>query len=163
VVVTGGKQRMVGREIEEVLKEMEEEYKYPLKYIEWFEALKKGKLLGLKCQDCGQVTCPPFSVCQKCGSKKLERVELNGKGELKTFTVIHTSPEGFDAPYIVCYVKMDEGPWVPGRLDLDVETAEKEGVNLLGRKVELKEGIVLPGDKHTSNIERIVPLFKLVG
>jgi len=161
VVSIGGKPWMVGREIEEVLNEMEKEYKYPLKYVEWFEALKKGKLLGLKCEDCGRVTCPPFSVCQKCGSKKLKPIELNGKGEIMTFTVIHTAPEGFNPPYIVCYVKMNEGPWIPGRLDLNVEAAEKEGVKLLGRKVELKGGAILPGDRHTGNVERVVPLFKL--
>ena len=46
VVSIGGKPWMVGRKIEEVLNEMEKEYKYPLKYVEWFEALKKGNCWG---------------------------------------------------------------------------------------------------------------------
>lgn len=151
---------MAGRDGEAVETE-ERGYKYPLTYSEWFEALKKGKLLGLKCLDCGGITCPPFSVCQKCGSKKLEKVTLSGKGKLMTFTVIHTPPEGYEPPYIVCYVKLEEGPWIPGRLDLDPDVAEKEGTNLIGRDVKLKGHIVHPGDKHTSFTERIIPLFKL--
>ncbi|MEM1550870.1 MAG: Zn-ribbon domain-containing OB-fold protein, partial [Candidatus Bathyarchaeia archaeon] len=126
-----------------------------------FNALKEGRLLGLRCLDCGQVTCPPFSVCQKCGSKRLERTTLSGKGKLMTFTVIHVPPEGYESPYVVCYIRLSEGPWIPGRLNINPEIAMKENINLLGKDVKLKGHIICPGDKHTSFMDRIIPLFEI--
>lgn len=151
---------MVGKDEEEVLAEMEKAYKYPLTCAQWVEALKEGKLLGLKCKECGAVTAPPFSVCQRCQTpfRDFEVVELSGKGEIMSYTVIYVPPEGLEPPYIVAFVKTDEGPWIPARLDVDPERAQKEF--LVGKKVTFKEAAVLPGDKHSAG-DRICPLFTL--
>jgi uncharacterized OB-fold protein len=57
--------------------------------------------LGLKCKDCGIVTCPPRKVCSECGSENLDIVEMSGKGEIKSFTVCYAVPTGFTGPYVV--------------------------------------------------------------
>ncbi len=43
---------------------------------------------------------------------KLEKVSLSGKGEVVTYTVIHSASEEFDkqTPYIMAIIKLDEGP-----------------------------------------------------
>jgi len=153
--------KMVGKEIEEVEKELEEQYKYILPSVEYKKALKEGKLLGLKCEDCKQITCPPMAVCQRCGSKNMKVVELSGKGELMTFTVISVPPASFEGPYICCLVKTMEGPWIPGRLDYDIEKAQKEGLALVGRKVKFEKAMVLQPDEFNVS-ERVFPLFKFV-
>ena len=149
---------MAGIEIEEAEKELMEAPKYPLTMDEYKKTLKEGKLLGLRCGACGEVTCPPMMVCQRCGSKELEKIEMSGKGELMTLTVINVPPEGFEGPYIVCLVKTAEGPWIPARLDYDISKLTSE---VLGKTVELKEGMTLPGDKYSAG-ERVVPVFKVV-
>lgn len=151
---------MVGREVEEIEKELEEKYKYPLTWTEYFEALDGGTLLGLRCGKCDSVTCPPMSVCQECGSKNLEKIELSGEGELKTMTSTFTTPEGFGEPYVFCYVELEEGPWVPGRLDYDPKEATEDDQEIIGSEVRLKEGLTLPGDKHTGG-DREIPLFEI--
>lgn len=125
--------------------------------VDYERGLKEGKLLGLKCQDCGAVTCPPMAVCRKCGSRKLEAVELSGRGELMTFTIIRVPPEGMEGPYIVSLVRTEEGPWVMGRL----EAGGEAGQELLGRKVRLS-GAYVWSDKYSSG-ERVNPVFRLEG
>ena len=66
---------------------------YKLTFMDYNKALKKDKLLGLRCNDCGAYTCPPMMVCNECASTNLEIVEMSGKGKIVTFTTA-TSTEG---------------------------------------------------------------------
>jgi hypothetical protein len=129
-----------------------------LTMVDYQEGLKEGKLLGLKCNDCKQLTCPPMMVCCRCGSMDLEKAELKGEGELMTFTVIRVPPEGHDAPYIPCMVKTTEGPWVSGRLDHDPDNAPQD---LCGKKVKMKGVYDWPGDKFLQG-PMPCPLFEIV-
>lgn len=120
---------------------------YKLTYEKYKEALLSGKFLGLKCNKCGAYTVPPKKVCMECTSEDLDIAEINKKGEIKTFTVIKVPPEGFDAPYIVAMVELDEGPWVMGNvIDVDPYKADME---LIGKKVVIgsKE---IKGDKYSA-------------
>lgn len=143
------------------IKELEKNYEYPLRWKEYFDSLENNSLLGLKCENCESVTCPPMATCQKCGSTNLGKIKLNGEGRLKTLTPIFTAPEGYEEPYVFCYVEIKEGPWVPGRLNLDPEEAVKRTEELIGKKVTLEKGLKLPGDKHSVG-NRIAPLFKII-
>ena len=111
------------------------------------EALKENKLLGLKCNKCGAYTVPPKKVCMECTSEDLEVVELSGKGQIQTFTVIRVPPEGFEAPYIVGMAELDEGPWLMGNI-VDVDPDEAT-MDLIGMRVKLGHK-VLPGDKFSA-------------
>lgn len=131
-----------------------------LTFKAYFDALREGKLLGLKCKACGKITCPPMSVCQECGADELEVVEMRNSGVIRTFTVIHVPPAGLEgeAPYVVCEVETDDGPWLVGRLDIKPEEAS---VELVGRRVTIT-GQELPPERHYPDKERrVVPLFKL--
>jgi len=120
---------------------------YKLTAKNFAEALKEGKLLGLKCNNCGAYTVPPKKVCMECGSEDLEISQLSGRGQIKTFTVIRVPPEGFEAPYIVGMAELDEGPWLMGNIiDVDADAATME---LIGKKVSVGHK-VLPGDKFSA-------------
>ena len=121
------------------------EYKLTAKMFA--EALKASKLLGLKCNKCGAYTVPPKKVCMECTSEDLEVVELSGKGQIQTFTVIRVPPEGFEAPYIVGMAELDEGPWIMGNI-VDVDPDEAT-MDLIGMRVKLGHK-VLPGDKFSA-------------
>lgn len=130
---------------------------YKLTFKQYSEALKKNKLLGLKCKKCNAVTVPPKMVCQKCASPDLDVVELSGKGEVKTFTTVYVAAEGRqgEAPYIIVLVKLDEGPWIMGNL-IDIDPA-KATMELVGKKVKMGYK-VFPGDKYSAG-EGARPLF----
>jgi len=122
---------------------------YTLTFKDYSEALKKGKLLGLKCRSCGATTCPPKMTCQECASPELDVTELSGSGKIVTLTVINVGPEGreAEAPYIVVLVELDEGPWIMGNFaDIDPGKASME---LIGRRVQLGSKVYC-GDKYAT-------------
>jgi len=123
---------------------------YKLTFKDYNKALKKGKLMGLKCNDCGKYTCPPKIACQECGSTNMEAVQLDGAGKVVTFTVSYVPAEGRDAevPYTVVMVELDEGPWLMGNLtDTD---PNKVNVDLMGKRVQLGSRMkTIPGDHYT--------------
>lgn len=132
---------------------------YKLIFTTWREAARTGKLLGLKCHDCGEVTCPPRKVCAGCGSENLDVIQLSGKGEIKSFTVCYAVPSGFVGPYIVAIADLDEGGRVMGDV-LDVDPT-RTGMEIIGKKVQVgfKE---IPGDFMTGQDTRLAMTFKIL-
>ncbi len=130
---------------------------YILTLKDYEQGLRAGKMLGLRCRNCGEIMCPPMPVCCGCGGKELEKTEMGGEGELMAFTITRVPPEGMDAPYIVCLVKLSEGPWVMGRLDHDPEKITPE---MLGRKVKVS-GAYAWSDKFSAG-EHTCPVFKVI-
>jgi hypothetical protein len=130
---------------------------YKLAFKDYNKALMKGKLLGLKCNNCGAYTCPPKITCQECTSMDLEIVQLSGEGKVVTFTVNNVAAEGreCEAPYTIIMVELNEGPWLMGNFaDLD---PGKITMEIIGKKVKL--GVkVLPKDKYAS-LDKARPLF----
>lgn len=135
------------------------EYKLP--FQDYHKALVKNKLLGLKCSQCGTVTCPPQMSCSNCTSFDLDIVELSGRGKIMTYTTIYVPAEGreSEAPYIIVLVELEEGPWIMGNLfDMDPERAS---LALVGKPVVL--GVrVFPGDKYSDG-PGARPVFRFAG
>ncbi|SFH14328.1 hypothetical protein SAMN05660649_04021 [Desulfotomaculum arcticum] len=128
---------------------------YKLTHKQYYEALKKNKLLGLKCFTCGGYTTPPKLCCDNCGSTELEIAELSGRGEIKTYTVVRVAPEGLNAPYIVVLVELEEGPWLMGNVDnVNIDEACME---LIAKKVTVAHKTVT-GMNYTAG-EGVTPLF----
>jgi len=127
-----------------------------LSYNEFCEEMKKGRLLGLKCKNCGTTIFPPKAFCPGCGKPELEKIEMTKSGTLKSFTVIRVAPEGFKPPYIVAIVELPEGPMVMGNLEYDPDKAD---FSLIGKKVSIGYKIV-PGDKYSGG-EGLVLTFSL--
>jgi len=132
---------------------------YKLTFKEYNEALKEDKLLGLKCLSCGAITVPPKMVCRKCTSSDMEIVELQGTGEIKTFTTVNVASEGREdeVPYTIVLVKLDEGPWIMGNLS-GIDPTEVT-MELVGKKVKMRHE-VFEGDKYSAG-EGARPLFCL--
>lgn len=130
---------------------------YRLTAKEYNEALKRNRLLGLKCSQCGHINVPPKMVCGKCASLDMEVVELNGRGSIRTFTTVYVAAEGREpeVPYTIVMVELDDGPWIMGNLiDIDPKQATME---LIGKRVEMGNK-VFPGDKYSAG-DMARPLF----
>ena len=132
---------------------------YKLTFKDYNEALKQNKLLGLKCNSCGAITVPPKMVCRQCASPDMDITELNGKGNIETFTTVNVAPEGREdeCPYIIVLVELDEGPWIMGNLTgIDPSEATME---LIGKRVKMGYR-VFGGDKYSAG-DAARPLFSL--
>ncbi len=60
--------------------------------------------------------CP---ACRRDG--EIEDFKFSGKGEVVTFTVIHTAAEGFEnqTPYVLGIIKLEEGPSLTSQIICD--------------------------------------------
>lgn len=130
---------------------------YKLTFKEYNKALKKNKLLGLKCNSCAAITVPPKMVCRKCASSDMDIVELSGNGKIETFTTVYVAAEGREGevPYIIVLVALDEGPWIMGNL-IDIAPS-KATMELIGRRVKMGHKVFC-GDKYSAG-DGARPLF----
>jgi uncharacterized protein len=99
----------------------------------WWDGAKRGVLVLQHCEDCGAITHPPNAACTTCLSTSQRYEAASGQGEVYSYTVT-TRPmhEEFvaDAPYVVAYVRLDEGVTIATWLR-DVEP----GPDLIGKRV----------------------------
>ncbi len=130
-----------------------------LLFKDYNAALKQNKLLGLKCEACGDVAGQPGMACRKCGSTDLSIIELKGLGVIQSFTVMNVAPEGMEArvPYIVVLVELNEGPWIMGNLSglspLDAN------MDIIGKRVTMQQTVPV-SDKYSGG-EVCGPVFAL--
>ncbi len=104
----------------------------PFTIESFYKFVREGKLMGAKCNNCGQLLVPPKPMCSKCFSKDLRWNELPKRGLLLTYTVIHIAPIQFQtlAPYAVGIVEFGDGAQLPGMIsDIDLGKI-KVGMNL---------------------------------
>ncbi len=79
----------------------------------WRNLKSRYNLIGTKCLNCGEIHFPPKHFCPKCRRlSRLENFKMGGRGEIVTYTVIHTAMDGFEGqiPYVLAIVKLSDGP-----------------------------------------------------
>ena len=97
----------------------------------FWKGLKEGKIYATKCQKCGKLHFPPVADCGDCGSSNLKWTELDGEGEIETFTQVVVKPASFskEADYIVAIARLREGvralAWLVGVEREDVQVGMK--------------------------------------
>jgi len=132
---------------------------YPLTYEEYKQGLLDDKLLGLRCMDCGELLLPPSAVCTSCGGSNMEVNSFSKKGKIKTFSVIRVGPVGYNTPYVVALVELQDGPWVVGNLISFDPT--KASMDLIEKEVSVGSRI-LPHDPAEPGQEGCVLTFELI-
>jgi len=103
----------------------------------FWQGLKEGKIYATKCQKCGRLHFPPVADCGDCGSSNVNWIELDGEGEIETFTQVVVKPASFsnESNYIVAIARLKEGvralAWLIGMEREDVQVGMK--VRLVAR------------------------------
>jgi uncharacterized OB-fold protein len=77
----------------------------------WREIPTRYRLEAARCADCGKVVFPARGVCPSCRGQELQHTALSRRGVVKTSTVIHVPPTGFqmEAPYAMAVIETPEG------------------------------------------------------
>ena len=75
----------------------------------YLRGLAEGRLLGQRCQVCGQVYVPPRGTCPADGVPMAEDVELPDTGTVTTFSVVNVGYPGqrVTPPYVAAAVLLD--------------------------------------------------------
>lgn len=76
-------------------------------------------LYGGRCNSCGYVFFPPQSYgCERCGSTKIDRTELDGRGTLIASAVVHRHLDpARPAPFIVGSMELEQRVVVRGLIE----------------------------------------------
>ena len=97
-----------------------------------------GELRLQRCGECGSTYFPPQPFCPHCSSDNVDVVRSSGRGFLYSYVISHLAAPGFEAPYVIGVVELEEGPRlltnivdVPAEpdqlpLDLPVEVVYRE-------------------------------------
>ncbi len=119
----------------------------------WREIPRRYRMEAGKCKKCGEIHFPGRLICPHCKGREFETVNLSGKGELSTYTVIRVAPSGFGdlTPYAVGIVRLDEGVNVMGMItDCDPEelnTGDRLVTQFRRINEEGKTGMIMYGYK----------------
>jgi len=76
----------------------------------FWEAAKRGELHILRCRDCGTYIHLPRPACRTCGSVDLAPEPVSGRGVVHSYTVTHFPLPGFEPPFAVVLVELEEQP-----------------------------------------------------
>ena len=104
--------------------------------IEFFWTAGRGRELRFKrCGGCGALVHPPRPICPYCRSREIDTTAVEGAGVVAGFTVNHHPwLPGFEPPYVVAIVAIDEDPRV--RLTTNIVGCDPEEV-FVGMRVQV--------------------------
>ena len=120
---------------------------------------RNGELLITRCQTCGHFFHPPGPVCWRCRSTDVAVEPVSGRAKVAAYTV-NRQPwiPGFEPPYIVAMVELDDEPDV--RLTSNIVDIAIEDI-AVGLEVEVffEDWTAASGDEDS----RVwLPLFRPV-
>jgi acetyl-CoA acetyltransferase/uncharacterized OB-fold protein len=104
---------------------------------EWFwTSGADGRLRIQGCAECATLVHPPVPICPRCRSRKWEPRPVSGRGVVVGHTLnAHPWLPGFDPPYVVAVVALEEDPDV--RLTTNIVGCEPERVHI-GQEVAVR-------------------------
>ena len=106
-----------------------------------------GELRFLRCAGCRRYIHPPLPLCPQCLGRELRPEAVSGRARLLTYTINHHPwIPGFDPPYVVAIVEIDEQPGL--RLTTNLVDCEPEAIRI-GMPLQVcfeacDDGIYLP-------------------
>lgn len=119
----------------------------------WRLRKSKYNLIGTKCTSCNSVFFPPRTLCPNCRRRgETEDFRFSGNGEIISYTIIRTPPEGFekDAPYGVAIIRLDEGANITSQIVGDINKIDMgKRVRVVFRKIyeDGEDGLIHYGFK----------------
>jgi len=76
----------------------------------FWEGCAAGELRLQHCPTCDAHYFPPRPFCPTCLSDEVEWQPVSGRATLHTYVINHRAAPGFEAPYAIAVVQLEEGP-----------------------------------------------------
>jgi uncharacterized protein len=111
----------------------------------WFwAACAEGRLEAQRCQACGVLRWPPARRCPRCLEQATATVVLSGRGAVWSHARYERALHpGFDVPYVVLAVELDQGPVMIASLH-GSDAGLAVGVRVRAVFTEVAAGLRLP-------------------
>ena len=76
----------------------------------FWDGTRNGELRLQTCRACGKTYFPARPFCPGCASRDVAVTRASGRGSLHSYVISHLPAPGFEPPYVIAVVKLDEGP-----------------------------------------------------
>jgi len=76
----------------------------------FWDGTRDGELRIQRCSGCSHAYFPPRPFCPKCASRDVEVVTASGRASLYSYVIHHRPAPGFEPPYSIAVVQLQEGP-----------------------------------------------------
>jgi uncharacterized protein len=78
--------------------------------LHFWEGTRAGELRLQRCDECSEVYFPPRPFCPACAGRQVSVFAASGRATLYSYVINHRSRPGFEAPYAIAVVELEEGP-----------------------------------------------------
>lgn len=76
----------------------------------YWEGARHGELRIQRCADCAHAYFPPRPFCPACSSREVAVEAASGRATLHSYVIHHREVPGFEPPYAIAVVELEEGP-----------------------------------------------------
>ncbi|MFL2635610.1 MAG: Zn-ribbon domain-containing OB-fold protein [Tepidiformaceae bacterium] len=77
---------------------------------DFWDGAKREELRLQKCDACSAVIFPPRPFCPSCSTREVSSFTASGRARLYSYVINERPAPGFEAPYAIAIVELDEGP-----------------------------------------------------
>lgn len=112
----------------------------------FWDGCAAGELRLQRCEHCARHYFPPRPFCPTCLSRDVHWEVASGRGRLHTYLINHHPlPPGWEGPYAIAVVQLDEGPRMMSNI-LEIPNTPEDLVLDMSLEVvfEDRDGIALP-------------------
>ena len=92
--------------------------------LHFWEGAKRGELLLQRCDSCHEAYFPPRPFCPHCASRSVSVFRASGRATLYSYVINERPAPGFDAPYAIAVVELEEGPRMMTNISDSPQTPE---------------------------------------
>lgn len=100
----------------------------------FWDGTQQGELRLQRCRDCASCYFPPRPFCPRCSSRSVEVFAASGRATLYSYVISHRPAPGFDPPYAIAVVELEEGPRMMSNL---VDTPQTPEALVLDMRLEV--------------------------
>jgi uncharacterized OB-fold protein len=77
----------------------------------FWDGTREGELRLQRCRSCEQAYFPPRPFCPRCACREVEVFRASGRARLLSYVINeHRPAPGFETPYSIAVVELEEGP-----------------------------------------------------
>ena len=76
----------------------------------YWDGAREGELRLQRCNACDHAYFPPRPFCPECSSRDVSVFRASGRGTLHSYVISHLKSPGFEPPYAIAVVELEEGP-----------------------------------------------------
>jgi uncharacterized OB-fold protein len=76
----------------------------------FWDGTREHRLLLQQCESCSHIYFPPRPFCPRCSERKVKVVQASGRATLYSYVISPRPAPGFEPPYSIAVVTLEEGP-----------------------------------------------------